>query len=389
MITVVQIDRQTHLTGQTMRTLKEAQELHKRGYRVIVVCQPHSFIELSARERCLEVVPLSMKHFVPALIKLSLFLRREQVNLINAHGYVDHLLSVLAGKIAGVQAHVRTKHNHVPLKGGALSRYLYGTLTNRIIAISEHIRDVMIQSGLPPRHVTTIHTAVNLSQFAPQEKNQELLKALGLSADCAIIGIVARLTERKGFKTLFEAVKILTDEKRRLMCLVVGGGASQKKIDVLRSHAESLGVTRYIVATGKRNDIPDILSLLDVFILPSLAEGLGRSLIEAMASGKPIVATRVGGIPEAVENGKNGILVPPGDSQALARAIAQLLDNPRKAQEMGRASRARAELLFDETKMIDGISSLYEELTTSGKSAGYQRSDDYAIKNVSTGTDCR
>ena len=345
-----------------MRTLLEAQELSKRGFRVILACQPNSFLERSGRERSLEILPLRMNYFLPSLIKLSFFLRREKVDLINAHGYPDHFLCAVARKITGVRALVRTKHNHVPLKGGALSRYLYGTLTSRIVPISEHIREVMIQSGLKPEQVTTIRTAINLSQFVPREKNQHLLSELNFPAECAIIGIVARLTERKGFKNLFEAVKLLVDEGRSIRCLVVGGGASKEKIAALKNYAESLGISPYILLTGRRGDIPDILSLLDVFILPSLAEGLGRSLLEAMAAGKPIVATTVGGIPEAIEHDKSGLLVPPDASRALAHAIALLLDNPLKAQELGRASRKRAELLFDETKMIDHICSLYDEL---------------------------
>jgi glycosyltransferase involved in cell wall biosynthesis len=255
----------------------------------------------------------------------------------------------------------------VPLKSGALSRYLYGTLTSRIVAISEHIREVMIQSGLKPEQVTTIRTAINLSQFVPREKNQQLLRELNFPPECAIIGIVARLTERKGFKNLFEAVKLLIDEGRNLRCLVVGGGASTEKIAALNNHAASLGISPYILLTGRRSDIPDILSLLDVFILPSLAEGLGRSMLEAMAAGRPIVATTVGGIPEAIEHDKSGILVPPDDSRALAQAIGLLLDNPEKAQELGRASRKRAELLFDQTKMIDGICALYDELLNNSR----------------------
>jgi glycosyltransferase involved in cell wall biosynthesis len=365
--TILQIDKQSHLTGQTMRTLLEAHELSKRGYRVILACQPNSFLERNGRERSLEILPLRMNYFLPSLIKLSFFLRRNNVDLMNAHGYPDHFLCAVARKITGVTALVRTKHNHVPLKSGALSRYLYGTLTSRIVAISEHIREVLIQSGLKPEQVTTIRTAINLSQFAPCEKNQQLLKELNFPPECAIIGIVARLTERKGFKNLFEAVKLLIDEGRNLRCLVVGGGASTEKIAALNNHAASLGISPYILLTGRRSDIPDILSLLDVFILPSLAEGLGRSMLEAMAAGRPIVATTVGGIPEAIEDGKSGLLVPPDDSRALAQAIALLLDNPEKAQELGRASRKRAELLFDQTKMIDGICALYEELIANGQ----------------------
>jgi glycosyltransferase involved in cell wall biosynthesis len=364
---ILQIDKQSHLTGQTMRTLLEAHELSKRGYRVILACQPNSFLERSGRERSLEILPLRMNYFLPSLVKLSLFLRREKVDLMNAHGYPDHFLCAVARKITGVRALVRTKHNHVPLKGGALSRYLYGTLTSRIVAISEHIREVMIQSGLKPDQVTTISTAINLSQFAPRAKDQNLLKELNFPAGCAIIGIVARLTERKGFKNLFEAVKILADQGRTIRCLVVGGGASSEKIAALKNHAASLGISDNILLTGRRSDIPEILSLLDVFILPSLAEGLGRSMLEAMAAGKPIVASAVGGIPEAIEDGKSGLLVPPDDSRALAQAIALLLDNPEKAQELGRASRTRAELLFDQDKMIDSISALYEELLNNSR----------------------
>jgi glycosyltransferase involved in cell wall biosynthesis len=372
--TIIQIDKQSHLTGQTMRTLLEAQELNKRGFRVILACQPNSFLERSGRERSLEILPLRMNYFLPSLIKLSFFLRREKVDLINAHGYPDHFLCAVARKITGVRALVRTKHNHVPLKGGALSRYLYGTLTSRIVAISEHIREVMIQSGLKPEQVTTIRTAINLSQFVPREKNQHLLKELNFPEQCAIIGIVARLTERKGFKNLFEAVKLLVDEGRSIRCLVVGGGASKEKITALKNYAESLSISPYILLTGRRGDIPDILSLLDVFILPSLAEGLGRSLLEAMAAGKPIVATTVGGIPEAIEHDKSGLLVPADDSRSLAHAIALLLDNPLKAQELGRASRKRAELLFDETKMIDRICALYDELISNGQPKSAPRS---------------
>jgi glycosyltransferase involved in cell wall biosynthesis len=365
--TIIQIDKQSHLTGQTMRTLLEAQELHRRGYRVILACQPGSFLERSGRERSLEILPLRMNYFLPSLIKLVFFLRRERVDLINAHGYPDHFLCAVARKITGVRVLVRTKHNHVPLKSGALSRYLYGTLTSRIVTISEHIREVMISSGLSPDQVTTIRTAINLSQFVPREKDPRLLEELNLPAGCAIIGIVARLTERKGFKHLFEAVRLLADQGRTLRCLVVGGGASKEKIAALKNYAASLGVSEQILLTGRRSDIPDILSLLEVFILPSLAEGLGRSMLEAMAAGRAIVATTVGGIPEAIEDGKSGILVPPGDPRALAQAIGLLLDNPLKARELGRASRARAELLFDETKMIDGICALYEELLTDGQ----------------------
>jgi len=366
--TILQIDKQRGRTGQTKRTLIEAQEISKKGYRVILACQPGSYLERSAREQSLEVFPLPMQEIFSSLAKLTFFLRRERVDLINAHGYRDHFLSIVAGRMTRVKALVRTKHNHVPLKSGFFSRFLYDRLTDRIITISEDIRNILIKSGLHPEHITTIHTAINLNLFSPRPKNQQLIKEFDLSKDYAIIGTTARLSERKGINFLLDAIKILVDEGRRLTCLIVGGGGSgsQRKIDILKLRAESLGISRYVVFTGRRNDIPEILSLMDVFILPSLAEGLGRSLLEAMASGKPIVASNVGGIPEAVEDGKTGILVPSQDAHALAKALSFFLDNPKKSEEMGSAGRERVERLFDEKKMINSICSLYEELLNRG-----------------------
>lgn len=363
MATILQIDKQ-RLTGQAMRTLSEAVGISKRGHRVILACQPGTALEKGAREHSLEVLTLDMGRFFPSLAKLSSFLRRERVDLINAHGYRDHLLSLCAGRIAGVKVLVRTKHNHKPLKGGAFSRFIYSRLTDKVVAISNHTRNVLIESGLKPGHVDAIYTAIDLKYFSPRTKNKQLLEEFNISNTYPIIGTVARLSDRKGISFLIDAVKLLVDEGRKVTCFIVGGGgsSSRDKIDLLKKRAASMDISHCFIFTGLRTDIPEILSLFDVFILPSLAEGLGRSLVEAMAAGKPVVASKVGGIPEAVEDGKTGILVPPGDAASLARALAFLFDNPQAVDEMGYAGRKRAEMMFDEEKMVDAICLLYEEL---------------------------
>ncbi len=363
MTTILQIDRQ-RLTGQAMRTLSEVRGIKKRGYRVILACQPGTYLERSGHEHALELLPLDMNRFPSALRKLLLFLKRERVDLINAHGYRDHLLSLLAGRIAGVKVLIRTKHNHVPLKGGAFSRLIYGRLTDRIIAISGHIKNVMIGSGIDPSRITVIHTSVDLDYFSSRPKNERLMQEFRLAPGYPVIGSVARLSDRKGMPFLLDALKLLKDEGRQFSCLIVGGGgsSSEEKIALLKQKAETQGLTPRLVFTGLRGDIPEILSLIDYFVLPSLDEGLGRSLVEAMAAGKPVVASRVGGIPEAVEDGKTGILVPPGDARALTEALSVMLDNPARAWEMGRRGRERAERLFDEERMVDGICALYREL---------------------------
>lgn len=367
MFTILHIDKQRGRTGQTQRTLIEASEIKKRGYRVIVACLPRSFLEKEARKQYLEVFPLDFQNLFSSIFKLARFLKKEKITLINAHGYRDHFISALASKIAGVPLLVRTKHNHIPLKSGIFSRLFYSHFTNRIVAISEDIRNVLINSGLKPEQIITIRSAVNLSLFYPRPKNLNLLKELGLPGDCLIIGTVARLSERKGITNLLEALKILKEEKRSFRALIVGGGSSKsrKRLATLKVLAESLNLSKEVIFTGRRDDIPEILSIIDVFILPSQAEGLGRSILEAMASGKPVIASRVGGIPEAVDDRKTGLLVPPGNTHLLAEAISFFLNNPEKIAEMGRKAREKAELYFDEKKMIDHICALYEELINS------------------------
>ncbi len=363
MATILQIDKQ-RLTGQAMRTLSEAIGISKRGHRVILVCQAGTALERGAHEYSLEVLTLEMGSFFRSLQKLSLFLRREGVDIINAHGYHDHLLSLVAAKIAGVKTLVRTKHNHKPLKGGFFSRFIYGYLTDKIVAVSNHTREVLIESGLRPEQVTTIYTAIDLERFSPQEKNRKLLREFNLSPEKPVIGTVARLSDRKGMPFLLDAVKLIADKGKKFSCIIVGGGGSksQEKIDLLKRKAELLGITPYLVFTGLRTDIPDLLSIFDIFVLPSLDEALGRSLVEAMAAGKPVVASNVGGIPEAVEDGKTGILVPTRDAPAIANAISFFLDDLSRAKEMGRAGRRRAEEMFDVVKMVDDICALYDSL---------------------------
>ena len=228
MTTILQIDRQ-RLTGQAMRTLSEVRGIKKRGYRVILACQPGTYLERSGHEHALELLPLDMNRFPSALRKLLLFLKRERVDLINAHGYRDHLLSLLAGRIAGVKVLIRTKHNHVPLKGGAFSRLIYGRLTDRIIAISGHIKNVMIGSGIDPSRITVIHTSVDLDYFSSRPKNECLMQEFRLAPGYPVIGSVARLSDRKGMPFLLDALKLLKDEGRQFSCLIVGGGAARRR----------------------------------------------------------------------------------------------------------------------------------------------------------------
>ena len=168
------------------------------------------------------------------------------------------------------------------------------------------------------------------------------------------VGTVARIHRSKGFEHLLQAIAAVIKNGVNCKFIIVGKGREK-----LSEQLKTLDIEKYVITAGYREDVPELLSIVDLFVLPSLREGLGTAILEAMAMGKPIVATRVGGIPEAVKHGVNGRLVPPADASALAAAIKQLLAAPDRLPAMGRQSRMLAERHFNQTAMIAKIQSFF------------------------------
>jgi glycosyltransferase involved in cell wall biosynthesis len=288
-------------------------------------------------------------------------LQDNQIDIVDTHGYRDHVISICAARLARTKAILRTKHNTVPLKGGAFSRFIYNTLTTRVIAISEHIREVLIDSGMQPEKISTIHSSIDLEKFFPRQKSSAILRQFGLSQQTEIVGMVARIHQSKGIDYLLEAIALTTAAGRDRKFLIVGKGREK-----LTDRLKALNIEKHVIAPGFREDIPDLLSIVDVFVMPTLREGLGTAILEAMAMGKPIVATRVGGIPEAVQHGVNGILVAPADALALAAAINELLSKKERRLAMGQQSRKIAEAGFSRVRMITAVESIFRQVLNAG-----------------------
>jgi len=198
-----------------------------------------------------------------------------------------------------------------------------------------------------PQNVVTIHSAVDTERFCPREKSAAVLREFGLDSRTPVVGTVARIHRSKGFEHLLQAIAAVSRSNPQCRFLIIGKGREK-----LAAQLKALDIARHVITSGYREDVPQLLSIIDLFVLPSLREGLGTAILEAMAMGKPVVASRVGGIPEAVKHGLNGLLVPPADAPALAAAISRLLAAPDRCLEMGRRGRLRAERLFDQRVMI-------------------------------------
>jgi glycosyltransferase involved in cell wall biosynthesis len=183
-------------------------------------------------------------------------------------------------------------------------------------------------------------------------------KQLGLSPDWPVVGSVGRFEPVKGYDTLLEAAALLRTRQPKVQFLLAGEGKEESRLKRL---AKELRVEDRVFFLGWQQEIPEILSALDLFVLPSRNEGMGRALVQAMAMGKPIVATRVGGVPEVLGEGEAGLLVPPDDPVQLSQAIEQLLTDRELARKLGEGGKRRAPA-YSAERMVAEIESLYETL---------------------------
>ncbi|MFO7273404.1 MAG: glycosyltransferase family 4 protein [Bacillota bacterium] len=284
----------------------------------------------------------------PGLWHLYRIMRRWRPHIVHTHGALS---GRIAGRLAGVRV-VYTKHGlaaaveasvQVRSPGAWLRRLAVRRFADRIVAVSAAVRDALVAQGADPGAVRVIPGGVDLRAYEQVPPPVP-----------GVVGALGRLEREKGFDVLLDAMAELRGEAR----LILGGDGSQRQALAARVEKEGLPVE----LTGFVADVPAFLGRTGVFVLPSRSEGLGLVAVEAMAAGRPVVATRVGGLPEVVVDGETGFLVEPEDPEALARAIRALLADPARAARMGAAGRERVRKLFSAERMAEATAALYEEL---------------------------
>ncbi len=239
---------------------------------------------------------------------------------------------------------------------------LTSTLPDRIICVSESVRDIVLKrEGIDAEKVETIPNGVPFQPFeGDPNSDREMSEELGLEPHNEVVGMVANLNRTiKGVRYFIEAVPAIAAARPRARFLVVGGGKDRSRFEAL---AERLGVADRVRFTGFRSDVHRLYPLMDVSTLTSLSEGLSITILESMSHGIPVVATRVGGNPEIVIDGETGVLVPPKDPGAFARAVIGLLENPQERYRMGMAGRERAERAFSQKRVARRYEALYDEV---------------------------
>ena len=303
---------------------------------------------------------------------LASFIRAFRPDVVNTHLFRTTALVAPLARALAVPAVVETYHGREAWRAGALKgcfaidRAVTAAFVDRVIAVSEASRRFLLDNKhVPPAKVVTVPNGREPSRSGPADRD-EVRRELGVSSG-TVLGILGRLEEQKGHRYLLRALPDILREEPALWLLVVGEGSLR---DALERDARELGVDHRVIFTGFRSDVPRVLAAVDVVVQPSLYEGLPLTCIEAAAAAKPIVAPAVDGTPEVVAHGETGLLVPPGDSCALADAVLQLLRDPATAIRLGRRARVVALDRFSLSASVRATAEIFRSVGAGRLAAG-------------------
>lgn len=360
--------------GMRAHVLQLALGLRARGFDSELACPGdsdlvHDALEAGVLVHPVPIVgPLRPLKDLLAVISLVEVIRERRPALIHAHGSKAALIARVATMFSRHTTTVVTVHNQV-LYGGVSRpmRWIYLVLerrlarrTARIVTVSDALRRELIDIyRLPSDLVTTVHNGLDLAPFLAGGDRRGARARYGVADDALLFGLAARFAPQKALDVLVEAAAGVLASEPRAVLMIAGDGPLLENV---RTKARATSVRDRMLFPGFETDVPGLLAALDLYISSSVTEGLSLALIEAMAAGLPIVATRVGGTPEVVEDGVSGLLVPAGKAKPLADAIARLLADPPLRKRMGDAGRERAVAEFSEGTMLDRMAALYEEV---------------------------
>ena len=377
MIRVLHIHTLPIVSGSGINTFLSMQGMDKSLYEVELACAPGGRLIQLVEKNHMKVWPF--EHLVQpiapledtlALLDLSIFLKKNPYHIVHTHNSKAGILGRLAAKLAGVPVIVHTVHGFAfhdqePVWRQRLFRHLErlgSRWCDKMIFISQPLIDWALEERITEKEkIEKIYSGIQLDQFHPvtvdvKMKNRERWQ---LKKEEDVVGIISKLWKGKGHITLIEAFKVVKQRIPNARLVIVGEGDLYSEL--LRVVNEN-GLRESVLFTGFQMDVSEILSTFDVAVLPSFFEGMGRVLLEAMAMEKPVVASRVGGIPDLVKHNVNGLLINPGDVTELANALEKILTDSELAGKIGKEGRKRIQEQFSSEVMVRSIHRVYQDL---------------------------
>ena len=306
---------------------------------------------------------------IKALLRLYRILRLERPQIVHTHTAKAGFLGRLAARLAGVPVVVHTYHGHVlygyygPLKSWLLLQMerRLARITDRLVAVSALVKEDLIAYRVAPAEkISVIPLGFDLEPFFDcRSLKGEFRSELGLDPGVRLVGILGRIFPIKNHRLFLESAARVIEQETNVRFVIVGDGILRSET---QRYAQDLGIRQKVIFTGWRRDLPRIYADLDLLVVSSNNEGTPVSAIEAMASGRPVVATRVGGLPDVVHDGETGYLVPAKQPEALAAAILELIRNPQRAEQMGQCAQLSVKERFSVQRLVCDTESLYQDL---------------------------
>ena len=369
---ILHVTKVTGIAGSENHLLTLLEGLRARGEdaRFLLLVEPGNPVDAMVAAASARGIPVERAiirgNLDPALIlRLARRFRQQKPDLVHTHLFHADLYGTLAARLAGVPGVVSSRHNDNAFRRRPpyrqLNHFLW-RLTDAGIGISDAITRFAIEvEGAPASKMTTVRYGLTPTiQVADRDAARAALPAeIGAPEDALLLGMVCRLIEQKGIPYALQAFAQIADQFPMAHMVIAGDGVLRAELEAL---AGSLEIGKRVHFLGWRTDTPRVFAALDVFLMPSLWEGFGLVLLEAMAQGVPVVGSAVSAIPEVVAEGETGLLCPPGDADCLAAALATLLADPERRAALGAAGRARLESHFNPDRMVDETLAVYERV---------------------------
>jgi glycosyltransferase involved in cell wall biosynthesis len=364
---VAHLTAETGFSGGETQVFGLMEGLRERGHRNLLLCPPGSRSEEESRRRGIEWLDVDAgSAWSPRCVaSVTRALRRAAPDVVHLHSGRAAWLGSVAARRLGLPALV-TRRMDRRVRRSWRTRFVYAQACSRVVAISDAVARQLEAGGVPRDRLRVIPSAVDPERLRVRRGREEVRDSLGADRFEPCILAAGALVPRKGFDVLIDALSLLARDDRVARLWIAGEGPQRA---ALQRRALRRGVAEQLRLLGRRDDVADLLGACDVFAMPSRREGLGVAALEAMALARPVVATRVGGLAEAVVHERTGLLVPPDDSSALAEALARLVADPDLASRLGRAGPTHIAARHGRDAMVSAYEQLYAELLAESRGA--------------------
>ncbi len=343
--------------GQQNRVLSEATGLNKRGHRVIIVCHRGSILSEKSKNAGIKVYEVNMvkQAHLKTIPKLIHIIKKEKVDIVSTHSSVDSWAGGIAAKLTGTCL-IRFRHNLYPIGRDPLTKFIY-SLPDGFIAISNTVRDILKRHVSKDKKIALIPSSVDLKRY--DTNAEDLRKEIGIPSDVIVIGNTSTFTEVKGQEFLLQSFNMIY---KKAPCILLFAGSLEEPFRARYLSHVNEDLRDSVVFLGHRDDIPRVLKTIDIFVYPSLLEGLGTALIEAMTMGKPVAVSDIPTFREFIENKANGMCFKTRDAADLAEKVISLIRDKDLREQLGRNARSTALERFSTEKMIDMTEAHYKDI---------------------------